>query len=135
MSEKEKIIPMNDTINEADVHYYIKSYMFIKGYAVAKNLRQTIVALSLARRLHAGQYRKDKVPYIQHPLKVCSTLISYGVEDDVTLTAALLHDILEDCHDKLPLKGRELMTEYHLSVTQQIEGDDNVRLFFHRVYR
>ena len=55
------------------------------------------------------------MPYIQHPLKVCTTLISYGVEDDATLAAALLHDILEDCHDKLPMNGKELITEYHLS--------------------
>lgn len=49
------------------------------------------------------------------PLKVCSTLINYGIDDDTTLAAALLHDLLEDCSDKLPLKGRELITEYHLS--------------------
>ena len=41
--------------------------------------------------------------------------MNYGIDDDVTLAAALLHDLLEDCSDKLPLKGRELITEYHLS--------------------
>lgn len=115
MSEEKNIIQMNDTFDEKDTQHYIKSYMFIKGYSVAKNLKQTNVALALARRLHEGQYRKDGVPYIQHPLKVCTTLISYGVEDDATLAAALLHDILEDCHDKLPLNGKELITEFHLS--------------------
>lgn len=74
-----------------------------------------MIALSLARKLHDGQYRKDGTSYISHPLKVCSTLISYGVEDDITLAASLLHDVLEDCKDKLPLSGRELVTEYHLN--------------------
>lgn len=115
MDDDKMIIPMNDTFDEKDTQQYIKSFMFIKGYAVAKHLKQTNVALSLARRLHEGQYRKDGIPYFQHPLKVCSTLISYGVEDDITLAAALLHDILEDCQDKLPMNGKELITEYHLS--------------------
>lgn len=114
-TQKKVIIAMNDSFDEEETRQYIKTYMFIKGFAVARNLRQTNIALPLARRLHAGQYRKDGIPYIQHPLKVCSTLISYGVYDDDTLAAALLHDILEDCHDKLPLNGKELITEYNLS--------------------
>lgn len=63
---KEKIFKWDDT----DISHYIKSYMFIKGYSVAKNLNQTTVALALAQNLHEGQYRKDGMPYIQHPLKV-----------------------------------------------------------------
>lgn len=109
-----KIVKLNDTYNEADTGKYIKSYMFIKGFAVAKNLKQTLIALAVARHFHDGQYRKDGMPYIVHPLKVCTTLMNYGIDDDVTLAAALLHDLLEDCSDKLPLKGRELITEYHL---------------------
>lgn len=114
MDKKKEILKMNDTFNEEDIPKYIKSYMFIKGFSVAKNLKQTIVALSVARHFHEGQYRKDGMPYIIHPLKVCSTLINYGVDDDITLAAALLHDVLEDCADKLPLKGQELVTEYHI---------------------
>lgn len=114
MTEK-AIIQLNDTFNEEDTRQYIKSYMFIKGFSVGKNLSQTKVALSLARRLHDGQYRKDGTPYIKHPLKVCSTLISCGVDDDITLAASLLHDVLEDCHEKLPLNGKELLSEYNLS--------------------
>ena len=94
---------------------YIKTYLFIKGYAVAKNFQQTIIALSLAKRLHEGQYRRGGDPYITHPLKVCNTLISCGIEDDTILAAALLHDVLEDCQDKLKDNGEEFVTEYGLS--------------------
>lgn len=110
-----KIIQMNDQFDQTEEAYYIKSYMFIRGFAVGKNLKQTMMALSLARQLHDGQYRKDGSPYISHPLKVCTTLISYGIEDDVTLAASLLHDVLEDCGDKLSLCGKELVSEYDLS--------------------
>lgn len=116
MTEKIELrLPMDDIYDEAGIPGYIKSYMFLKGYSVGKNLPQMKMALSLARKLHDGQYRKDGSPYLQHPLKVCSTLISYGIEDDVTLSAALLHDALEDCMENLPQQGEELCTKYHLS--------------------
>lgn len=118
MQNTPKIIGLNETFNKFDTDKYIKSYMFIKGFAVAKNLKQTLIALAVARHFHNGQYRKDGNPYIIHPLKVCTTLISYGIDDDTTLAAALLHDILEDCQDKLFSHGQELITEYHL--TQEV---------------
>lgn len=115
MAKDMDIIRMDDEFNNDASRVYIKSYMFIKGYAVAKELNQTLLALSIARRLHEGQFRRDKTPYIYHPLKVCSTLISYGIDDDVTLAAALLHDVLEDCMDKLPMGAEGLMIQYNLS--------------------
>lgn len=115
MSKCTDVLKMMDTFNQEDVPKYIKSYMFIKGYAIAKNLNQTIIALTIARRMHDGQYRKGGDPYLCHPLKVCSTLINYGIDDDATLSAALLHDVLEDCQEKLPLSGKELVSEYGVS--------------------
>lgn len=112
MKEENQILQMNDQYDENESSQYMKSYMFIKGFAVGRDLKQVIVALSLARQLYEGQYRKDSTPYKSHPLKVCSTLISYGIEDDITLAASLLHDVLEDCEDKLSLCGKELVSEY-----------------------
>ena len=43
-----KIIQMNDQFDQTEEAYYIKSYMFIRGFAVGKNLKQTMMALSLA---------------------------------------------------------------------------------------
>ncbi len=114
MGYTEPAVQMNEEFDEHELVQYIKPYMFIKGFAVAKGLKQTLVALSLAQRLHRGQYRKGGMPYLYHPLKVCTTLMSYGIDDDATLAAALLHDVLEDCQEKLPLGGKELVSEYHL---------------------
>lgn len=110
----QQILEMDHKFNPQDTEKYIDSYMFIKGFAVAKNLNQTLIALALARHFHDGQYRKDGTPYICHPLKVCSTLISYGIEDDITLACALCHDVIEDCQDQLPFEGHELVSEYGL---------------------
>ncbi len=115
MDEKGKVIVMNDEFDENDTAKYIKSYMFIKGFAYGRDLRQTLMSLPIARKLHDGQYRKDGTPYISHPLKVCATLIGYGVTDDVTLAAALLHDVLEDCSEELILGEKRLESEYGLS--------------------
>ena len=114
MSNK-KVLEMHNEFNKEEECFYVKSYMFIKGYAIAKGLKQTLIALAYARRLHDGQYRKDGTPYISHPLKVCSTLINYGIDDDIVLAASLLHDVVEDCSEKLPLQGRELVMEHGLS--------------------
>lgn len=143
MEKDNMSIPFKEEFDKNDTEKYIKSYMFIKGYAVAKKLPQTLVALSLARRLHEGQHRKDGAPYIGHPLKVCSTLINYGIDDDVTLAAALLHDVLEDCGDKLPLEGAELEVKYQISgevvdiirvLTKESSLDDHeLSIYFKRI--
>ena len=56
-------------------------------------------AAALAAKAHAGQVRKDGVtPYISHPFRVAMTVRHVFGEDDVTaITAALLHDTIEDC--------------------------------------
>ncbi len=110
--EANQYMIMNDEFDENDTAKYIKTYMFIKGFAMGKELPQVMLALPVARKLHDGQYRKSGEPYFTHPLKVCSTLISYGVDDDITLAAAILHDVLEDCGDNLPDGGRTLISEY-----------------------
>jgi len=55
-------------------------------------------ALEFATEYHKFQRRKgyNRVPYINHPVKVTSLLASYGERDPILLSAALLHDVLED---------------------------------------
>ena len=53
-------------------------------------------AIEFAAAAHRGQYRKGtRLPYIIHPLSVARLLIDAGCADHV-VTAALLHDVLED---------------------------------------
>ncbi len=55
-------------------------------------------AVSFAARAHQGQLRRDgKTPYISHPFRVAFTLRHlFGVTDECTLVAAVLHDVFED---------------------------------------
>ncbi|MBV9205157.1 MAG: HD domain-containing protein [Actinobacteria bacterium] len=53
-------------------------------------------ALELASRLHADD-RREREPYINHPLRVAIRIMShYGVRDADVVSAALLHDVVED---------------------------------------
>ncbi len=87
-------------------------YLFLKGYAIAKEMRNTLIALTVAFQFHANQRRKGGDPYIIHPLEVTSYLINLGIDDDITCAAAILHDVIEDCNIENPVE--ELQLKYEL---------------------
>ena len=60
--------------------------------------RPLLEAVSFAARAHQGQLRKDgKTPYASHVFRVCLILRHvFGIDDAEALTAALLHDTIED---------------------------------------
>ena len=53
------------------------------------------LAYDVAERAHADVVRQSGEPYISHPLAVAQILAEIGL-DDITLAAALLHDVVED---------------------------------------
>jgi len=55
-------------------------------------------AASFAARAHKSQLRKDgATPYAAHPFRVCLVVRHvFGIDDPKVLTAALLHDTIED---------------------------------------
>jgi len=62
------------------------------------SLTRLLRAAAFAARAHRHQLRKDRVtPYVSHVFRVCLTLRHvFGVDDEAALTAALLHDTIED---------------------------------------
>lgn len=63
------------------------------------DIKQVLSAAAYAAHHHREQRRKggDDVPYVNHVLEVARILAAEGGEDDpVLLTAALLHDVVED---------------------------------------
>ena len=95
-----------------------KMYTYIKGFATALRMEQTLKALSYAREKHQGQFRKSGDPYIVHPLTMACDALSMGIKDDNTIATILLHDVCEDCgvsFKELPInddvrRGVQLMT-------------------------
>src|SRR5713226_1440591 len=76
--------------------------------------RSLLEAISFAARAHQGQLRKDnRTPYASHAFRVCLIVREiFGVTDPEVLTAAVLHDTVEDTttdHDDLAKQfGRQV---------------------------
>jgi guanosine-3',5'-bis(diphosphate) 3'-pyrophosphohydrolase len=66
--------------------------------ANADDYRTLLQAISFASRAHHGQMRKDgRTPYVSHVFRVCTIVRTvFGFDDPRMLTAAVLHDTLED---------------------------------------
>ena len=82
-------------------------------------------AASFAARKHQGQTRADNVtPYFSHVARVTLILSHvFGVEDEDTLTAALLHDTLEDTatdYDELAAAFGERVANYVVLLTKNV---------------
>lgn len=104
------LIGMTDIVS--DVEQYHKTINFIEG-ASRNSMPNTSKALYVAIKLHGGQIRKSGDAFIIHPLRVCSYLLSLGVEDDETCALALLHEITKKC--KLKQYGLELVNMYGIN--------------------
>ena len=53
----------------------------------------------LAKEIHKNQFRQSGEPYIIHPLHVANNLLEMEVYDPDTISAALLHDTIEDAEE------------------------------------
>src|ERR1700730_1290393 len=71
-------------------------------FIMADNLQATyrplLEAIAFAARAHRNQLRKDgETPYVSHVFRVCLIVRDrFGVADPQVLTAAVLHDTVED---------------------------------------
>jgi GTP pyrophosphokinase len=74
-------------------------------------------AYLLAERAHAGQTRKSGDPFITHPVSVAMILAHFGL-DETTISAALLHDAVEDT----TLSLVDVEAEMGYDVAQLIDG-------------
>ena len=67
----------------------------VKSYMPNADTDKIERAYLVAKEGHAGQVRASGEPYINHPLNVAAILAELQL-DDTTITAALLHDVVED---------------------------------------
>jgi len=65
------------------------------GYLKPEDISQLESAYQFSEAAHEGQFRKSGEPYISHPLAVANILAQWHL-DPQALTAALLHDVMED---------------------------------------
>ena len=74
-------------------------------------------AFDFAAAKHEGQKRLSGDPYIEHPLQT-SLFLADLRQDAATLAAALLHDVIEDCH----VPREELAQRFGPDVARLVDG-------------
>jgi GTP pyrophosphokinase/guanosine-3',5'-bis(diphosphate) 3'-pyrophosphohydrolase len=94
-----------------DLHTIIDSYLN------KEQIEPIIRAYRLGAVAHAGQFRKSGEPYICHPLSVAITLAEMRM-DTRCITAAILHDVIEDT----PISKEKLSEEFGAEVAELVDG-------------
>lgn len=83
------------------------------------NIEKIKKAYEYAKQLHEGQYRKSGEEYICHPVAVAEIVAGLELDTD-SICAALLHDTIEDCLDKIDLG--KIKKEFGDQVAELVDG-------------
>ncbi len=67
----------------------------LSDYLDPQKVKQVNRAYEFACEAHSGQYRSSGDPYVTHPIAVASILSTFRMDED-SLSAAMLHDVIED---------------------------------------
>nr|TDI77495.1 MAG: bifunctional (p)ppGpp synthetase/guanosine-3',5'-bis(diphosphate) 3'-pyrophosphohydrolase [Betaproteobacteria bacterium] len=89
----------------------------LSGYLRPEDVSDLQNVYLFSQSAHSGQYRKSGEPYISHPLAVASILGKLHL-DTQTLTAALLHDVMEDTH----VSKSEISNRFGETVAELVDG-------------
>lgn len=89
-------------------------------------------AVSFAARVHRHQVRKDgETPYAAHPFRVCLVIRHvFGIDSPQVLTAALLHDAIEDTptdYDDLSERFGSEVAGWVAALTKDMRHPEGVR--------
>ncbi|KIO49565.1 bifunctional (p)ppGpp synthetase/guanosine-3',5'-bis(diphosphate) 3'-pyrophosphohydrolase [Nitrosospira sp. NpAV] len=89
----------------------------LSGYLKPEDISELQNAYLFSQSAHSGQFRKSGEPYISHPLAVAGILGRLRL-DPQTLTAALLHDVMEDTH----VSKAEINDRFGKAVADLVDG-------------
>ncbi len=87
------------------------------GYLKPEDVAQLETAYHFSKAAHHGQFRASGEPYISHPLAVANILAQLHL-DPQALTAALLHDVMEDTS----VTKSEITTQFGKPVAELVDG-------------
>ncbi len=109
---KFSLMDSENTTPEAEIFFYESSKYFKSDDMVL--LRN---AYLFSQSAHSGQFRKSGEPYISHPVAVARILSELRL-DAVTLSAALLHDVVEDTG----IAKEEISERFGAPVAELVDG-------------
>ena len=86
-------------------------------YLDTKQIEQIHKAYEFASNAHSGQFRTSGDPYVTHPIAVANILGSFHMDED-SLSAAMLHDVIEDCG----IPKTVIQSEFNKNVATLVDG-------------
>ena len=89
----------------------------IKQYSPQADFKIVEKAYDFAQKAHETHKRLSGDPYITHPLAVADILADLE-QDCLTISAALLHDVIEDAD----VTGEELAKQFGAEIAKMVEG-------------
>jgi guanosine-3',5'-bis(diphosphate) 3'-pyrophosphohydrolase len=99
------------------------------GYLPAEDIARVREAYEFSQAAHAGQLRASGHPYISHPLAVAEALADWRL-DAQALSAALLHDVMEDTD-----VSKESLTErFGKGVAELVDGVSKIDRIEHQSF-
>ena len=87
------------------------------GYLKPEDVARLETAYHFSKAAHLGQFRASGEPYISHPLAVANILAQLHL-DAQALTAALLHDVMEDT----TVTKDEIAAQFGKPVAELVDG-------------
>jgi guanosine-3',5'-bis(diphosphate) 3'-pyrophosphohydrolase len=89
----------------------------VRSYNPGVDAEPLLRAYAFAAAAHEGQMRNSGEPFVSHPLETCGILAELHL-DTATLTAALLHDVVEDSHVDL----KDVRAQFGDEVANLVDG-------------
>ncbi len=95
----------------------------LKGYLSKTKLDFVKEALFFAEKNHKNQFRKSGDPFINHPISTALYLANMKM-DSTTISAALLHDVIEDCG----ITKEEINSKFGPHVANLVDGVTKLKI-------
>tara|TARA_B100001250_G_scaffold357022_1_gene332475 strand:- start:4076 stop:6214 length:2139 start_codon:yes stop_codon:yes gene_type:complete len=89
----------------------------LSEYLTGSQIEQVNSAYEFANNAHSGQFRKSGDPYVSHPVAVANILSNLRLDED-SISAAMLHDVIEDCG----VPKQVIEKEFNSSVANLVDG-------------
>ena len=90
-----------------------------------EKLKEIEKSYLIAKEIHKNQFRQSGEPYIIHPLNVANNLLKMEVYDPDTISAALLHDTIEDA--EIDFTKEDVAELINPTVAELVDGVTKMR--------